>query len=238
MDLTNAVTVPPCAKVPLWWHLCEVYLANMSNRSPHIRAAIIGSGGGTNARALCEHASSGTARYVVGLIISTKANIGILDVASQHGVPCRVCDAKDTFDQDVCAALRDHQIDLVLLAGLMRHISSTTIAAVNGNMLNIHPSLLPRHGGQGMYGIHVHRAVLSAGEAQTGATVHVVTDEYDQGQIIDQQSVDVVHGETAEQLQERVKALEHRLYPRAVDKFCEMLQTSASSSESGVKWAF
>jgi phosphoribosylglycinamide formyltransferase-1 len=89
-----------------------------------------------------------------------------------------------------------------------------------------------------MYGIHVHRAVLAAGEAQTGATVHVVTDEYDQGQIIDQQSVDVVQGETAEQLQERVKALEHRLYPRAVDKFCEMLQTSASSSESGVKWAF
>ena len=210
----------------------------MLNQSPRIRAAIIGSGGGTNARALCEHASSEAARYSVDLIISTKAGIGIVDVATKHAIPCRVYQAKDTFDQDVCAALRDYQIDLVLLAGLMRHISSTTIAAVNGNMLNIHPSLLPRHGGHGMYGIHVHRAVLAAGEARTGATVHVVTDEYDQGQIIDQQSVDVVQGETAEQLQERVKTVEHRLYPRAVDKFCETLQTSLSSSESGVKWAF
>ena len=227
-----------CVKVPLWWQLCAVYLAVMSNHSPRIRAAIIGSGSGTNARALCEHTSSGSARYVVGLIISTKAGIGITDVASQHGVPCRVCDAKDTFDPDVRAALRDHQIDLVLLAGLMRHISSDTIAAVNGNMLNIHPSLLPLHGGQGMYGIHVHRAVLSAGEAQTGATVHVVTDEYDQGRIIEQQTVDVVHGETADQLQEKVKDLEHLLYPRAVDKFCEVLQTTSTLSESDVKWAF
>jgi phosphoribosylglycinamide formyltransferase-1 len=210
----------------------------MSNHSPRIRAAIIGSGSGTNARALCEHAFGGSARYVVGLIISTKAGIGIVDVASQYGIPCRVCDAKDTFDQDVCAALLEHQIDLVLLAGLMRHISSSTIAAMNGNMLNIHPSLLPRHGGQGMYGIHVHRAVLAAGEAQTGATVHVVTDEYDQGQIIDQLLVDVVQGVTAEELQERVKTVEHRLYPLAVDKFCESLQASTSSSETGVKWAF
>lgn len=210
----------------------------MLDNSQRVRVAIVGSGGGTNARALCQYAQGDSVHYVVALIVSTKPGIGIVDVASDYGVPCCICGSKETFDKDLEAALREHSIDVVLLAGLMRQVSRDTIAAVKGNMLNIHPSLLPKHGGTGMYGIRVHRAVLEAGEKTTGATVHVVTDEYDQGRILAQQETDVHPGDTDALLQERVKAIEHVIYPQVVDKFCASLDLPSKTLEHGVKWAF
>lgn len=209
----------------------------MSTPSPHVRAAIIGSGSGTNARALCSYAATADARFRVGLIIATKHDLGIVDVAKEAGVPCVVCADKTTFAEDVCSALREHGIELVLLAGLLRHVTASIVSAVHGNVLNIHPSLLPKHGGQGMYGLHVHRSVLDAGDTTTGATVHVVTEEYDKGQVVAQGDVPVYPGDTPEQLQERVKALEHQLYGPAVDKFCARLRRPFSAATSPLEVA-
>lgn len=199
----------------------------MYSSSPLFRVAIIGSGSGTNARALCAHAQDPAATYQVSLVISTKESAGIVGVAKQFNVPCCVLEHRETFEQSVLQALSDHHIDVVLLAGLMRHLPMSIVQALHGRVLNIHPSLLPKHGGKGMYGISVHRAVLAAGDRQTGATVHVVTEEYDDGRIVAQDSLDVHTGESESDLQERVKALEHRLYPLAVDKFCTELAGTA-----------
>lgn len=210
----------------------------MNETSYRHRVAIIGSGSGSNARALCVHAQETEALYSVELIVTNKPNAGIVGVAGEFGIPVIVCVEQSTFDSDICSALDARRIEIVLLAGFMRHVSDAIIAHVGGNILNIHPSLLPRHGGHGMYGIHVHRAVLASGDNVTGATVHIVTSEYDQGRIIDREMI-VLHGnDTAEHLQDRVKLIEHTLYPRAVDKFCRENSRSSLTVKTDVKSSF
>ncbi len=210
----------------------------MNDTSFRRRVAIIGSGSGSNARALCVHARREEARYSVELIATNKSNAGIIDVADEFGIPVKVCVNGSTFDSEILSALEAQRIEIVLLAGFMRHVSDAIIAHIGGNILNIHPSLLPRHGGQGMYGIHVHRAVLASGDDVTGATVHVVTSEYDKGRIIDREMIGVHGNDTAELLQERVKSIEHILYPRAVDKFCLEITEASITTQTDVKCSF
>ena len=199
----------------------------MTEQQQRVRVAVIGSGSGTNARALCAYAQNPEAVFDVCLIISTKADIGIGTVARDVNVPFALVASRDTFATDLRDLLVAHRIEVLVLAGLMRHVPENVITELHGNVLNVHPSLLPKFGGTGMYGIHVHRAVLGSGEHVTGATVHLVTNEYDQGQIIAQESLEIAPNETPEQLQERVKHLEHALYPSAVDKFCLTLRKGA-----------
>lgn len=196
------------------------------------RVAVIGSGRGTNARALCEHARDPAAQYDVELVLSTSRSAGIVDVAGEFGVDCCVVDNRETFEVEIISQLEAHRVDVLLLAGLMRHLPTAVIDHLHGHVLNIHPSLLPRHGGKGMYGIHVHRAVLESDESVTGATVHVVTAVYDEGRIVAQKELDLIPGEVPEQLQERVKVLEHALYPEAVDKFCRELHLESVYPDS------
>lgn len=115
-------------------------------------------------------------------------------------------------------AILGEELDLLCLAGYLRLVPAEVLAHLPRRVLNIHPALLPKFGGQGMYGRHVHEAVLAAGETESGATVHYVTERYDEGDIIDQERCPVLPGDTVETLAERVLACEHRLYPRAVKK--------------------
>lgn len=115
------------------------------------------------------------------------------------------------LDAAICAVLERHAVDLVVLAGYMKRLGPLTRDRFRGRVLNTHPALLPKFGGQGMYGLHVHRAVLAAGEVETGASVHMVTEEYDAGPVIAQCKVPVEPGDTAEALAERVQAQERRL---------------------------
>jgi len=187
---------------------------------PALTAAVFASGGGTNLQALLDH-DAVEGRWRVGLVVSDRPDAGALERAHAAEVPTRVVPATGRDADDVARqtldALRAHEVDLVLLAGYLRLVPAEVVRAFRGRMLNIHPALLPAFGGKGMYGVHVHRAVLEAGARLTGPTVHLVDEVYDRGRILAQWPVPVHAGDTPEALARRVLAVEHRLYPRVVD---------------------
>ena len=147
--------------------------------------------------------------------MSDRAQAGGLEVARRAGVPTHVFnDIADPGEWlDILATAR---VGLVVLAGFLKRVPAAVVDAWRGRIINIHPALLPRHGGPGMYGGRVHRAVLESGDSTTGATVHLVTEEYDRGPVLGQEAVPVLPGDTAETLASRVLAVEHRLLPAAV----------------------
>jgi len=114
--------------------------------------------------------------------------------------------------------MRRHGVDLVILAGYMRPVGPGLLQAYPDRVLNIHPALLPKFGGKGMYGIHVHEAVLAAGDKTTGVTVHLVNSEYDRGRILAQRTAPVLPGDTPESLQKRVLAIEHEIYADVINR--------------------
>ena len=143
--------------------------------------------------------------------------------AARAGIPgshlsTKSCPEPDELDMSILTALKDHDVNLVLLAGYMRPLGEKTICHYRGRILNIHPSLLPAYGGKGMYGDRVHAAVLEAGDKVTGVTVHLVDEEYDQGNIITQSTVPVLDGDTIDILKDRVLISEHELYVRTLQR--------------------
>lgn len=197
-----------------------------SNDEPRTcRLAILGSGQGTNARSIIQHSRRDPdAGYSVALIITTSATTGIADVAREHDIAVEVIEGgKEQATAALIRLLRTYGIDVLALAGYMRLLDPSVIAALDGRVLNIHPSLLPKHGGKGMYGIHVQKAVIDAGDARAGATVHLVSELYDEGKQLAQAALDVVPGEGPESLQERVRGLEHELYPKSISMYLQRL---------------
>lgn len=187
------------------------------------------SGGGSNFEALVAAARRGEIpRADFRLLISNKPGAGALDRAARLGVPARVFDPKTFPDRGACFdavadALLEKGVRVVCLAGFLLKVEPNFIRRFPGRILNIHPALLPKFGGKGMYGRHVHEAVLAAGEKESGCTVHLVDDEFDHGPAIARAKVPVVPGDTAEGLAARVLEQEHRLYPAALRQFLEKL---------------
>lgn len=168
----------------------------------------------------------------MALIVSTKAEAGIVDVAGRNGIPCQIIEERgDEFTRKLLGFFEDNRIEMLALAGFMRILDASVIHRLNGAVLNIHPSLLPRHGGKGMYGIHVHEAVIRAHDHFTGATVHVVSDRYDEGEIVAQRSIVVEPSDTAVSLQERVKRLEHEMYPKAISDHVRKMNSKGNSDQ-------
>lgn len=184
-----------------------------------IRTAVFASGGGSNLQALLDRLQDGEAARIC-LVVSDRASAGALRRAADAGVAAvhmRVSGRnEDEVAHDTLAVLAEHDIELVLLAGYLRLVPAAVTAAYRDRMLNIHPALLPAFGGRGMYGAHVHDAVLAAGCRVTGATVHWVDERYDRGRILAQWPVPVLPADTAETLAARVLRVEHQLYPTAV----------------------
>jgi formyltetrahydrofolate-dependent phosphoribosylglycinamide formyltransferase len=182
-----------------------------------LRVATVVSGRGSNLAALLEalgREGDGAPAEIV-LVASDRADAGGLAVAREHAVPTHVFnDSSDSAEWR--RVLEAAGADLVVLAGYVKKVPAAVVAAWRGRMLNIHPALLPRHGGTGMYGRRVHRAVLEAGDVRSGATVHLVTEEYDRGPVLGQASVPVLPDDSADTLAARVLAVEHRLLPAAV----------------------
>ncbi len=149
------------------------------------------------------------------LVLSNRADAGALGIARDHGIPTHVL--KDTSDPGEWIDTLDRAaVDLVVLAGYLKRVPAGVITAYRNRIINVHPALLPMHGGPGMYGAHVHQAVLAAGDQESGATVHVVTEEYDRGPVLGQARVPVRPDDTPETLAARVLSVEHRLLPAAV----------------------
>jgi len=179
-----------------------------------MKLAVCVSGRGSNLVALLE-ALRGSKEAQVALVLSNRPDAPALDRAREWGVPAESLrsyrDGSEWLER-----LRRHQVDLVVLAGYLKLVPPEVIRAYRGLILNVHPALLPAFGGPGMYGHHVHQAVLASGAAQSGATVHLVDEEYDRGPILAQGRVPVLPGDTPESLAARVLEVEHRLLPEAV----------------------
>jgi formyltetrahydrofolate-dependent phosphoribosylglycinamide formyltransferase len=179
-----------------------------------LKIAVCVSGGGSNLLALLESLRNFGGAKVV-LVLSNRASAGGLGHANAFGVPAAVF--RDPADGDEwLELLRQHHVDLIVLAGYLKLVPPAVIAAYRGRIINIHPALLPSFGGPGMYGLRVHQAVLASGAKVSGCTVHLVDEEYDRGPILAQSRVPVLPGDTAETLAARVLEAEHRLLPAVV----------------------
>ena len=187
------------------------------------RIAVLASGRGSNLQAILDYLdrSSGRASYEVAAAVSNKSDAPALDLARKRGIPAIVVGA----DGDaLAAALASNKIDIVALAGYLKKIPRSVVEAYAGRIVNIHPALLPAHGGEGMYGLRVHEAVIAAGDRETGVTVHLVDAEYDRGAIVAQWRIPVLKGDDAQSLAARVLKVEHTLYPRALDLIAAIYQ--------------
>ncbi len=181
------------------------------------RIAVLASGGGTNLQAIIDYyAGIGNPACGIVLVASNRAQAGALERARAAGIPAEVFDSTDD-GTTLGTLLRRWSVDLVVLAGYLKHIPAPIIRDYRGRIINIHPGLLPDFGGPGMYGARVHAAVLASGATTTGLTIHFVDDEYDRGPVIAQWRVRVKIDDTAESLAGRVLSAEHIVYPRVVD---------------------
>ena len=149
------------------------------------------------------------------LVVSNRASAGGLEVARRHAVATEVLNNSED-PAEWLTLLERHAVDFVVLAGFLKKVPAEVVRAYRGRIINVHPALLPDHGGPGLYGLHVHRAVLARGDRESGATVHLVTEAYDEGPILGQARVPVYPEDTPEVLAKRVLAAEHRLLPAAV----------------------
>ena len=187
--------------------------------SSFAKVAVLISGGGTNLQAIIDRATAGELPHVeLTLVVSSRKNAGGLDRADRAGIK-HVYIGKENFEQELIELLEEHEIDIIVLAGFLKILSSDFVSRYPDRIINVHPSLIPSFCGDGFYGLRVHEAALSYGVKVTGATVHFVNEVTDGGKIIVQRAVDVKDGDTPEILQRRVmEEAEWKLLPAAVEK--------------------
>ncbi len=192
-----------------------------------LQIAVLGSGRGSNFRAIVDAINEGRiTRAKVRIVLSNNSGAGILEVARSHGIPALHLSqaqfgSESDFVERLLALLHEHDVNFIALAGYMKRIPPRIIAAFRNRIVNIHPALLPKYGGEGMYGMRVHEAVIAAHEKYSGATVHFVDEEYDHGAIVLQKKIPLEGNETPEQLAEKVLRVEHEIYPEAIRMFAE-----------------
>jgi phosphoribosylglycinamide formyltransferase-1 len=184
-----------------------------------IRVAIFASGSGSNARRIMEY-FKGHPTIHIDLLISNKTEAGALLHAAECGVPSvSISNAAMRQGDEVLHVLESHQIDVIVLAGFMLLVPSCLIEAYTDRIVNIHPALLPKFGGKGMYGHHVHEAVHEANESESGITIHLVNARYDEGPILAQFSVPLATTDTADDIERKVRALEIAHYAPTIEEW-------------------
>ncbi|MDH6304919.1 phosphoribosylglycinamide formyltransferase-1 [Parabacteroides sp. PF5-5] len=180
--------------------------------------AIFASGSGTNAENIIRYfANNENIRVVV--VFSNNRKVGVHERVNRLGVPSFVFTRDEFADgAPIIAKLAEYHADFIVLAGFMNKISDVLLKAFPNQIINIHPALLPKYGGKGMYGMHVHEAVVAAGEKETGITIHYINEEYDEGAVIFQASCPVLPNDTPEEVATKVHALEYEHYPQVIEK--------------------
>lgn len=183
--------------------------------------AIFASGGGSNARKIIEYFKDSPVARVV-LVVSNKRDAGVLAIATEHGIPTEVISRQVFYESEsILEVLDRHKVGFVALAGFLWLVPVYLVRAFPGKIVNIHPALLPKYGGKGMYGMHVHEAVHAAGETQSGMTIHLVNEHYDEGDIVFQASCALDPGDSAEEIARKVLRLEHRYFPETIEKIIQ-----------------
>ncbi len=192
-----------------------------------IRVAIMASGFGSNASALIEFSKNTLCSYEIVVCISNKENPGVKRVANKNAIPFEYCPALQETQENnkgsisLQLLLQAYKIDVIALSGYLKLISPEIIIMFQDRILNIHPSLLPKYGGKGMYGIKVHNAVLQDSNKETGASVHLVNEKYDEGRILGSSRIIINENCSVNELNEKVKNIENILYPDILHNYCK-----------------
>jgi phosphoribosylglycinamide formyltransferase 1 len=200
--------------------------AASSAKKGAMNIAVFASGRGSNFQAILHAVDAGTVPAHVAVLISNSAHAGALETARAHGIPAVLVNEKlfadnQDFSNRLLSVLREHHVEVIALAGYLKRVPPQVIQQFRNRILNIHPALLPFFGGAGMYGHHVHEAVIASGMKISGATVHLVNEEYDRGAILIQRTVEVVAGDSAESLAAKVLKVEHEIFPLALKALAE-----------------
>jgi phosphoribosylglycinamide formyltransferase-1 len=183
---------------------------------------IFASGKGSNAAAIINYFAAND-KAAVSLIVTNRQDAGVLEIAVREHIPFLIINRKTMGETLLLNQLKQYNPSLLILAGFLWKIPEIIIEAFAGRIVNIHPALLPAYGGKGMYGYHVHEAVLAGGDEQSGITIHLVNSEYDEGAILLQVRCPVLPGDTPETLAGRIHELEHFYYPRTIHFLLDQL---------------
>jgi len=182
------------------------------------RIALFASGEGTNAENIIRYFEK-SETIEIAVVLTNKPGAGVIDRAKKLGVPVRVFDRPVFYKTDeVNEELIELSVDLIVLAGFLWKVPDSLIHDFPGKILNIHPALLPKFGGKGMYGMNVHRAVIDAKEKKSGITIHLVNEQYDEGQIVFLKEILIDNEDTPEKLASKIHELEYRYYPEIIEK--------------------
>jgi phosphoribosylglycinamide formyltransferase-1 len=186
-----------------------------------LRLGFLASHGGSNMQAIIDSIKSGDLDAEACVVISNNSGSGAIERAKNEGIPFYHISSvtypdPENMDNAMIDALDRHNAEIIILAGYMKKISPKFIEAFRGKIINIHPALLPKFGGEGFYGMKVHETVIAFGEKFSGATIHVVDEKYDHGRILHQLQVEVLPGDTPETLAQRVLGIEHLLYTQTL----------------------
>ncbi|MBT4160705.1 MAG: phosphoribosylglycinamide formyltransferase [Gammaproteobacteria bacterium] len=189
-----------------------------------LQVGVLASHQGTNFQSIADACADGELNANVSVLVCNNSSAPVIQRAERAGIPAKHLSLQTHADPDeldiaICDALTTASVELVVLAGYMKKLGPRVLARYEGHIINVHPALLPRHGGRGCYGMHVHEAVIRDGDKETGATVHLVNGEYDMGNILHQESTPVETDDTAESLAEKVHAIEYRLLLSTIDEF-------------------
>lgn len=180
------------------------------------KVAVFASGNGTNAEKIFDQFKDHP-QIEVALLFANKTGVGVLERANRYNIPSVVFNRADFYHSDVVLKrLKEEQIDLVVLAGFMWLVPEQLVNTFPDRIVNIHPALLPKYGGKGMYGMHVHEAVRAANEKETGITIHFVNQHYDEGSIIAQFACAIDPNDSALEIAKKVQLLEHENYPKVI----------------------
>lgn len=182
------------------------------------RLAVFASGSGTNFQQICEYFNQKNNDIKIELLIVNKKNAYVLERAKQLNVKSQYFNREDFYYSDrVVECLKENQIDFIVLAGFLWLIPDNILKEYPNKIINIHPALLPKYGGKGMHGHHVHQAVIAAKEQESGITIHYVNEKYDEGNIIFQAKCSITPEDTADSLAEKIHLLEKEHFPKVID---------------------
>lgn len=181
------------------------------------KVAIFASGGGSNAQEIINHFDQNE-NVEIALIVSNDTNSGVIVRAETHEIPFYILQKGELEELEFSFVLEAMEIDFVVLAGFLKKIPADVIEMYPNRIVNIHPALLPNYGGKGMYGSNVHKAVVAAGEKESGMTIHYVNANYDEGNIIEQHKVELLSTDSAEDCARKVLALEHKYFASCIER--------------------